>query len=369
MSFQQPELLICGKRFFERLAESIRTANTSIIVNMFIWRNDEIGNALAHLLLNAADRGVHISICKDRYGVILECCEENCASFFHTHMTIGEKVQSFCLKHLYRLALPSASVPQNIVGLLRQHPNIQIDDNHYRRDHSKFWIFDDKTLYLGGINVENKERDTDSRGYIYHDYMVCLQGQEIVEAFLAKRQNPTQFSQMFGMNLKTPTRCFEMRERYLSLIQNAERTLDILMAYFAPEEDFINEIVAACKRGVKVRLLLPQNANFNHHLNMLTAYRLLGKIDKNLNIFLSSKMVHAKALVNEKVLSLGSCNINKKAFCSLDELNLFWPNDSNSFASSLRENIESLFEEAQLVKSRQQLHINWFWATAERIIM
>ncbi len=369
MSFQQPELLICGKQFFERLAESIRTAKTSIIVNMFIWRNDELGIALAYLLLNAADRGVHISICKDRYGVILESCEENGASFFHTRMTIGEKVQSFCLKHLYKLAIPSAFVHQNIVGLLRQHPNIQIDDSHYRRDHSKFWIFDDKTLYLGGINVENKEKDADSRGYIYHDYMVCLQGQEIVEAFLAKRQNPTLVSQLFGMNLKTPTQCFEMRERYLSLIQNAEQTLDILMAYFAPEADFLNEIVAACKRGVKVRLLLPQNANFNHNLNMLTAYRLLGKNDRNLNIFLSPKMVHAKVLINEKVLSLGSCNINRKAFCSLDELNLFWPNDSNSFASSLRENIESLFQKAILIKSRQQLHINWLWAAAEHIIM
>lgn len=369
MSFQQPELLICGKRFFERLAESIRTAQTSIIVNMFIWRNDELGVALALLLLNAADRGVRISICKDRYGVILECCEENCASFFHNRMTLGEKAQSFCLKHLYRLAMPSAPVPQNIVDRLRRHPNIRIDDNHYRRDHSKFWIFDDKTLYLGGINVENKEKDADSRGYNYHDYMVCLQGREIVEAFLAKRQNPAQFSQMFGMNLKTPAQCFEMRERYLSLIQNAKQTLDILMAYFAPEEDFLDEIASACKRGVKVRLLLPQNANFNHHLNMLTAYRLLGNIDRNLNIFLSPKMVHAKVLVNEKILSLGSCNINRKAFCSLDELNLFWPNDSRSFASSLRENIESLFQEAHLVKSRQQLHVNWLWAAAEHVIM
>ncbi|MBR6060201.1 MAG: hypothetical protein IKP58_18700, partial [Victivallales bacterium] len=60
---------------------------------------------------------------------------------------------------------------------------------------------------------------------------------------------------------------------------------------------------------------------------------------------------------------------NRKAFCSLDELNLFWPNDSRSFASSLRENIESLFQEAHLVKSRQQLHVNWLCAAAEHVIM
>ena len=369
MTFQQPELLICGERFFERLAEAIRNAKASIVVNMFIWRNDEIGTALARLLLNAADRGVHVAICKDRYGVILECCEENCASFFHARMTMREKFQSFCLKHLYRLATPSPAVPQNIAGLLRQHPNIQIDDARYRRDHSKFWIFDDETLYLGGINVEDKEKSTDSRGYAYHDYMACLQGREFVEAFRAKRQNPARASSLFGMNLKGPVPCFEMRERYLDLIRNAERTLDILMAYFAPEADFLNEIAAACRRGVKVRLLLPQNANFNHELNLLTAYRLLGKIDNNLAVFLSHKMLHAKVLVSDKTISLGSCNINKKAFRSLDELNLFWPNDSHSFATSLRADLEELFQKALWVKDHKQLHINWLWATAERIVM
>ena len=369
MTFQQPELLICGERFFERLAESIRNAKASIVVNMFIWRNDEIGAALARLLLEAAERGVRVAICKDRYGVILECCEENCASFFHPHLTLWEKIQSFCLKHLYRLATPAVSVPQNIEGLLRQHPNIQIDDTHYRRDHSKFWIFDDETLYLGGINVENKERATDSRGYAYHDYMVCLQGRELVEEFRAKRQNPARVSSLFGMNLKGPVPCFELRERYLDLIRKAERSLDILMAYFAPEPDFLNEIAAACRRGVKVRLLLPQKANFNHQLNLLTAYHLLGKVDQNLAVFFSPKMVHAKVLVSEKMISLGSCNINRKAFGSLDELNLFWPNDSHSFATSLRDDLEELFQEAHQVKDRKQLRINWLWASAERIIM
>ena len=369
MTFQQPELFICGERFFERLAESIRNAKTSIVVNMFIWRNDEIGSALARLLLDAADRGVRIAICKDRYGVILECCEENCASFFHPRLTMREKIQCFCLKYLYRLAMPAASVPQNIEGLLRQHPNIQIDDAHYRRDHSKFWIFDDETLYLGGINVENKERATDSRGYAYHDYMVGLHGREFVEAFRAKRQNPAQASSLFGMNLKSPVPCFELRERYLDLIRNAERNLDILMAYFAPEADFLNEIATACRRGVKVRLLLPQHANFNHELNLLTAYRLLGEMDQNLAVFLSPKMVHAKVLVSEKMISLGSCNINRKAFRSLDELNLFWPNDSQPFATSLRNDLEEQFQKAQWVKDRNQLHIHWLWAAAERLVM
>ena len=64
-----------------------------------------------------------------------------------------------------------------------------------------------------------------------------------------------------------------------------------------------------------------------------------------------------------------SFKICRKAFCSLDALNLFCPNDSRSFASSLRENIESLFQESHLVKSRQHLHVNWLWAAAEHVIM
>ena len=50
---------------------------------------------------------------------------------------------------------------------------------------------------------------------------------------------------------------------------------------------------------------------------------LLKKCKGGLSVYLSPKMVHTKLVMNEKMISLGSCNINKKAFKQLDELNLF----------------------------------------------
>ena len=41
------ELLIDGKNAFLRIIECIRRAEKSIYINMFIWRNDTIGNLIA----------------------------------------------------------------------------------------------------------------------------------------------------------------------------------------------------------------------------------------------------------------------------------------------------------------------------------
>ena len=69
------ELLVDGKNAFPEIIRCIRKAHESIFINMFIWRNDTIGCTLAHELLAAADRGVKVTISKDRYGVICETCE------------------------------------------------------------------------------------------------------------------------------------------------------------------------------------------------------------------------------------------------------------------------------------------------------
>ena len=74
-------LLETGRRAFPEIIDQIRNAKKEIIVHMFIWREDEIGLKIAEELLKAADRGVSITIEKDRYGLLLEYAEESQRSF------------------------------------------------------------------------------------------------------------------------------------------------------------------------------------------------------------------------------------------------------------------------------------------------
>ena len=337
-------LLINGKNAFPEIIKAIDSAKKTLKINMFIWRDDEIGNKIAASVLNAADRGVKVDISVDRYGVVLEKCEEAEKSFFHKSLTFFERIKIAALKLLYPENSMHRRVEDEYTDLYKKitsHPNITVSADEFKADHSKFYIIDENILFLGGINIEDKENGRDISGREYGDYMVKLYGEKYVSAFENKLQTGenTLDGIFFGINKKKPTRRFEMEELYLDLIRNAASELHITMAYFSPLKRFIDAIVDAANRGVRVTLVIPEKANFQNDSNRRTARVLLKRTDGKIALYLSPKMLHTKLVASEKTISLGSTNITKKAFGQLDELNLFLNNDDSSFKQSLYESI------------------------------
>ncbi|MBR6322769.1 MAG: phosphatidylserine/phosphatidylglycerophosphate/cardiolipin synthase family protein, partial [Lachnospiraceae bacterium] len=213
-------------------------------------------------------------------------------------------------------------------------------------DHSKFYVMDGEVLFLGGINIEDKENGRDHAGRAYRDYMVRIDGAQTVKDFLDTLKAPERSaSGLFGMNVKRPKRYFGMEKRYLDLIRSAEKELTVVMAYFSPIPAVMREILAAAARGAEVRILCPAHANFQDSLNKSTLNRLKRKSRGKIRIFLSPCMLHTKLLMTEKEVTFGSCNITKKAFRQLDELNLFLPREDPA-VRALAESVEADFAEA-----------------------
>ena len=345
-STQQFSLLIDGKEAFPEILRCIDAAKKSIFVNMFIWRDDEIGNRVAAAVLAAAERGVQVVLSVDRYGVVLEKAEECKKSFFHKRQNLSERVKTAALEILYPMPGAPKRARDEETELYRavmSHPNIRVERDKFKADHSKFYIFDDETLILGGVNIEDKENGADLQGRVYQDYMVKMEGQEYVAAFLTKRERgeDTGNGYFFGVNVKEPQRRFEMEGRYLELIAEAKEELVITMAYFSPLPQFVQAVAAAHRRGVRVTLLVPERANFQNDSNRRTVRKLLKMTDNGVTVYFSPKMVHTKLVASERWVSFGSCNITKKAFRQLDELNLFLPRESETAAQlmeSVREN-------------------------------
>lgn len=319
-----------GKNAFPAILEAIGQAKKTVHINMFIWRDDAIGNRMARAILEAADRGVDVTVSVDRYGLVLEKAEECKRSFFHKDCTLPERLKIVTLE----LAYPMPGAPKRardeetpLYRAVMNHPHIHVSSKKFKADHSKYYIIDGETLFLGGINIEDKENGRDLQGRVYQDYMVRLRGREYVEAFRAKltRGQDLASHYSFGVNTKKPRR-FEMERRYLELIGNARQELYITMAYFSPLKPFLDAILAAHRRGVRVVILAPEHANFQDDSNRKTLKKLLKATNNEISVYLSPKMVHTKLMVSEQTVSLGSCNITKKAFRQLDELNLFMPN-------------------------------------------
>jgi len=87
LKIENARLLVDGKEAFERVIDRIKNAKRHIRINMFIWRDDRIGDAIAAELLLAADRGIRVELTKDLLGAVFEKSEENKQSFFHKRLS------------------------------------------------------------------------------------------------------------------------------------------------------------------------------------------------------------------------------------------------------------------------------------------
>ena len=73
---------------FQRVLNRIDAATQSIVIFMFVWRNDDIGNAIGERILQAAERGVRILIKKDVGAFMFERIEMNRKSFFNKPVSL-----------------------------------------------------------------------------------------------------------------------------------------------------------------------------------------------------------------------------------------------------------------------------------------
>ena len=358
--YEQLTLLVNGKRAFPEIIRCIEAAKTAVEINMFIWRDDAIGNRMAQAVLTAADQGAKVSISVDRYGVVLEKCEECKRSFFHKEQTLTEKLKSALLEVFYPENTKPGRVRDTYTDLYRRvmdHPNIQVSADVFKADHSKYYIIDEEILFVGGVNIEDKENGADLMGRVYGDYMAKLEGQEYVRMFREKLATGRNVREdlFFGLNLKEPVRRFEMEQLYLDMIGGAREELHITMAYFSPLKHFVDAIIAAHRRGVRVTIVVPQRANFQNDSNMRTLRRLLKATDGGIAVYLSPRMLHTKLVMNEQYISFGSTNITKKAFAQLNELNLFVRREDSPFVNAMLESIANDRAEARQIRDFRQI--------------
>lgn len=366
-------LLEDGANAFPSIMDAIRASRESILVHMFVWRDDEIGRKIAKELIGAADRGVSVIIEKDRYGASLEYAEETRTSFFH-NASVGDWASIKVMQLAYHrdaLFTPIQSKRSDLYPELCRHPRITVRDHERTRDHSKYYLFDHQVLILGSINIEDKELHPDMQGRRYRDYMIRIENPALIREFCAKLQDPMRSSEHFLINRKKPIRRFEMKDAYLRIIQEAQRELTVMMAYIVPDREILSALQDAMKRGVHVRIVIPFWSNFTDDLNKQTMCRLLKSAGRTgmLRVFLSDCMLHAKLIASEKAITLGSCNLNRRAFGQLDELNFLTENDGGDFSSEVRRSIEETIRHAEEIETERDLPYRWIYAAVERRIM
>ena len=366
------ELLVDGEIAFKKIIESIRNAKKSILINIFIWRDDKIGNIMAKEVYVVENMYLQVVIKKYKLGYTFEKAEENKQSFFHKDFDFVLDIKSKAVDFMYPMkekAKNSKQRENNLLNDILNHPNIEVFAQEVRSDHSKYYIFDGSSLIMGGMNIEDRTIYTDVQGRKYNDYMIKLEGEEYVSKFtnlLEKGIGTNSENLDFLFNVKRGNKViYEAQEKILNLLSSAEKSIDIMMAYLG-DKLIIEKIIELANNGIEIKMIIPSKANIQNDLNMKVIKFILEKTNNKVKVYLSPNMLHAKLMVIDgKVLSFGSTNFNKQATQKLSELNIVLRNFDDDFNNVLAKSINDKIRESKLVEDPNQIKYSSIRANLE----
>lgn len=363
------QLFAGGEQAFSEILDRIDRCRESVEMRAFVWRDDETGNMLASALLRAAQRGVRIHIQKDRVGANYEYYAGSRQSFFHKEIALSQWVQTRLLHIVYpRPRGPFRQRPNVLAEALLAHPLVTVEHGKRLFDHSKLYIFDGRSVMLGGMGVGDDHRKE------WVDVMVAVDGPDVGERLRARLAGEVPFDAKRQIDFLVHDRttpaargCPLLGQR-LALIDSAERTLTVAMAYLG-DARFTQALVRAVRRGVHVTLLASAMTDFLGSLNRSTCDRMqrqVGYDEKLTVVLLPQPMVHAKVVVVDgQVADVGSANFTPLSHGVYNEIDVY-VRDAD-FARELEEAVFERCQHGELMAGR--VRYNRVYEVVERMIV
>jgi cardiolipin synthase len=313
------ELLIDGKEAFHEILKAIDAAQSSIHVQTYIWKDDNIGQQIVSKLKTAATRGVKVTVRKDALGTAFEMMD----------------------------MLKGSPSPVFTTSGLKDTNNIDVKvDIWADTDHSKYIIVDHKAVIFGGMNIADEYHTQ------WHDYMAMIRSERWTTAFedrvLKSSPWPEPAPLVITLNNKNTT---EIRTALIELIKNARESVIIEHAYFS-DDKIIETVKRIAQNGVEVNIILPEKPDTHHYANMVTINQLI-QSDKKIRprVFLYPQMMHAKVVLTDGVIvAMGSANLTPRSMKTSREVTMFFHGNSDDpFIKRLRERLEADVAESEEV--------------------
>jgi cardiolipin synthase len=324
--FSQPKkadgrlkLLVDGKAAFDEILQAIDAAQSSIHVQTYIWKDDDIGRQVVTKLKTAANRGVKVTVRKDALGTAFELVD----------MIKGR---------------PS---PVFTKSGLRDFKNIDVNVDFFAdTDHSKYVIVDHKEVIFGGMNIADEYHTQ------WHDYMAMIRSERWTAAFEDRvlKSSPWPESAPFVITLNDRNTT-EIRTALIELINNARKSVILEHAYFS-DDKVIEALKRVAEKGIQVNIILPKKPDTHHYANMATINKLIQSEETTApKVFLYPQMMHAKVVLTDGVIAaVGSANLTPRSMKTSREVTMFFHgNPEDTFIKRLRERLEADLAESEEV--------------------
>jgi cardiolipin synthase A/B len=312
-----------GRNFYPPMLADVASASSSVHINQFGFRPGVIGDAFADALIAKAAMGVPVRLVVDRQG---SDPERSSRALYERLTSAGIEI---CVVRATKPRAPSG--PLGTDGATRWNLRSL---GHI--DHRKFVIVDGRVGWIGGAGIEDHFQDGR-----FHDLFIRVAGPVVAQlqlVFLAgfrwlggavsAAEVETLFPELDAgpeavpalVLHNAPGRYRPITDAIARLVDSANEALDVINPYVT-DRRMIRRIEGAARRGVRVRLFVPANAN-NWACAAAQRFHHAKLLDAGVRILEYPTMLHAKAFVRdgEEVLA-GTCNLEAwslKRFFEID---------------------------------------------------
>ena len=334
------EVLPEGRVFYPRMLEDIGRARHSVHVMQYGFQPGVIGDQFAPLFSAKARDGVAVRMVVDSLGS---------HAFTGSKAMFNSMAEAGVETMLHDLFPPDRHGPvgrRRLTARLRQTGRVE---------HRKLVLVDGEIGYVGGAGLE--DHFFDGR---FHDVYIRFTGpvtRQLQAIFLATFAYhggrlpdgegvlegyfpPIAEDGPHAVNviMNWPRGWLPLTDAAIELIRTAERRLDI-MNYYIGDARVIREIHEAARRGVRVRLIVADQAHANgvtygaflHHYDAL--------LGAGVQIWEYPAVVHAKVIVSDDRALVGTLNLDAFALYRNPEMGLLFDDAAvaDRFVSTLFE--------------------------------
>jgi cardiolipin synthase len=256
-------LLEDGAATYPAMLAAIKSARKTIHLEVYIFDDGPVAQEFADALIERAKKGVTVRVIYDSVG-----SNKTSPEFFDLLAKSGVQVLAF-----------SPVAPANI---LKKGAGVN------QRNHRKLLVVDSRVAFLGGINIsevyagtsgprmtdvpfdERAWRDTQLQveGPVVNDFQKSFMAvwerekkEKLPEAELLPQQKPVGALAMRAIEGNSDGGFNPVYVTFISAIASAESEIHITMAYFVPDVQLVDELKAAARRGVDVKLVLPSRTD------------------------------------------------------------------------------------------------------------
>jgi len=333
-----------GDEIFPAMLGAIADARSTITFETYVYWSGQVGQQFADALAERARAGIAVNVIIDWVGSI-----KMDAAQLEQMEAAGVRVHRYRPLHWYNL------------GRI----------NH--RTHRKLLVIDGRIGFTGGVGIGDEWLGHAQDPQHWRESHFRIEGPAVAQMQAAFNDNwikttgellngeayfpPLQ--PVDGMDahlfIASPSGGAEsMHLMYLMAITASTRSLDLAMSYFVPDELTVKALVAARRRGVRMRILLPGPVTDSETGRIASKAEWGPLLLAGVEIFeYQPTMMHTKMLIiDRELVSVGSTNFDPRSFRLNDEANL------NVYDREFAQAMTAVFE-ADLRQAKPYTHAMW----------